>query len=90
MEQLFWAYNHTFLNLLPETKKKRLTDLIQASGAKGAIVLHNKSCKCDFVSARQVQLPQAELEIDMIDRSFANLTKIRRQIEQLMEAICTS
>ena len=85
--QLFSAYNYTFLNLTPETKRRRLTACIQRSGAVGAIVLHNKSCKCDFVSARQVGLPQVELEIDMIDRDFADLDRASRQIELLLESI---
>lgn len=88
-QKLFYAYNNTFLNLTQETKRKRLTECIKKSGASGAIVLHNKSCKCDFVSARDINIPQAELEIDMIDRSFVNLTKAAQQIELLMESVCT-
>lgn len=86
-QQMFSAYNYTFLNLTPETKRQRLTACIQKSGAVGAIVLHNKSCKCDFVSARQVGLPQVELEIDMIDRTFADTEKAIRQIELLVESL---
>lgn len=85
--QLFHAYNNTFLNLTPETKRQRLTACIQKSGAVGAIVLHNKSCKCDFVSARQVGLPQMEIEIDMIDRTFVDTEKAARQIELLLESL---
>ena len=89
-EKLFTAYNDTFLNLTRETKRARLAECIQKSGAKGAVVLHNKSCKCDFVSARQIELPQVELEIDMIDRAFINTDKARKQLEQLMEILCTA
>jgi benzoyl-CoA reductase/2-hydroxyglutaryl-CoA dehydratase subunit BcrC/BadD/HgdB len=86
-ERLYRAYNFTFLNLTQETKKSRLTACIRNSGAIGAITLRNKSCKCDFVSARSVGLPQAEIEIDMIDREFLNLAKAKRQIEQLLESL---
>lgn len=48
-----------------------MKSIIQKSGAKGAVTLHNKSCKCDFVSAKDISIPQAELEVDMIDRHFA-------------------
>ncbi len=66
-EKLFSAYNYTFLNLRQDRRDKKLYDFIRQSGAKYAVVLRNKSCKCDFVSARNVSLPQAELDIDMID-----------------------
>lgn len=89
MEQLFHAYNYTFLNLTQKTKDKRLAEGIRKSGAVGAITMHNKSCKCDFVSARNVGIPQAELEIDMIDRGFLDVAKARRQVELLKEGICT-
>lgn len=88
-QKLFYAYNNTFLNLTQETKRKKLTDCIQRSGTAGAIVLHNKSCKCDFVSACDINIPQAELEIDMIDRTFVNITKAAQQIELLIESVCT-
>lgn len=86
-EQLYHAYNFTFLNLSRETKLERLVKLIKNSGAVGAITLRNKSCKCDFVSARDVGLPQAELEIDMIDREFTDLHQVKRQIDQLLEGL---
>lgn len=86
-ESLFGAYNDTFLNLTQGTKDKLLAEQIRRSGAKGAIVLHNKSCKCDFVSATNVGLPQAELEIDMIDREFANLEKVKGQLSLLLESV---
>lgn len=89
-EALFSAYNYTFLNLKQESRDKKLSKLIKESGAKCAVVLHNKSCKCDFVSARNVDLPQAELEIDMIDRAYLNLDKARKQIELLKETVCTA
>lgn len=89
-EQLFHAYNFTFLNLAQETKSKRLTECICKSGAAGTVTLHNKSCKCDFVSARNIGLPQAELEIDMIDRGFCDKDKAKRQIETSKESICTT
>lgn len=88
-ESLFSAYNYTFLNLSQERRDKKLLSLIKESGAKCAIVLHNKSCKCDFVSARNVEIPQAELEIDMIDRSYLDMEKARKQIELLKEIACT-
>ena len=90
LEQLFCAYNNTFLNLTPETKCIRLTECIQQSGAVGTITLHNKSCKCDFVSARHISIPQAELEIDMIDRNFLDVSRAKRQIEVLLESVCTA
>ena len=88
-EQLFAAYNYTFLNLSQKTRTKRLSRLIKDSGAACAVTLHNKSCKCDFVSSRDIEIPQAELEIDMIDRNFLNPQKAKRQLEQLREALCT-
>lgn len=90
LEQLFCAYNNTFLNLTPETKRIRLTECIRQSGAVGAIALRNKSCKCDFVSAWHIGIPQAELEIDMIDRNFLDVSRAKRQIEVLLESICTA
>lgn len=89
LEQLFHAYNYTFLNLKPETKRARLAACIEQSEAVGAVSLHNKSCKCDFVSARHIDIPQAELEIDMIDRNFLNMERTKRQIDVLLESICT-
>ncbi len=85
LEQLFSAYNYTFLNLSQTTKDARLGGDILRSGAVGAVTLHNKSCKCDFVSARNIAIPQAELEIDMIDRTFLDLGKARRQMDILLE-----
>lgn len=89
MEKLFHAYNYTFLNLKPETKRVRLAACIERSGAVGAISLHNKSCKCDFVSARHIDIPQAELEIDMIDREYLDVGRAKRQIGVLLESLCT-
>ena len=89
-EKLFNAYNYTFLNLSQDSRDARLRRLIQESGAKGAVVLHNKSCKCDFVSARNIELPQAELDIDMIDRNYLDMDKAKKQIELLKETICTA
>jgi len=88
MEQLFQAYNYTFLNLRQKTKTELLSNNIRTSGAAGAITLHNKSCKCDFVSAKNVGIPQVELEIDMINREFLDLSKAKRQLEVLKESIC--
>jgi hypothetical protein len=76
-EMLFNAYNFTFLNLSQQTRNKRLKDVIDQSGAVCTVTLHNKSCKCDFVSARDIELPQAELEMDMIDRTFLDTEKDR-------------
>lgn len=84
--QLFSAYNYTFLNLTQKSRDQRLGSLIEASGAKCAVVLHNKSCKCDFVSARNISIPQAEIQIDMIDRSYMDMDKARAQIELLKES----
>lgn len=89
-EQLFTAYNYTFLNLSQDSRDKRLSEQIRRSGAKCAVVLHNKSCKCDFVSARNVAVPQAELDIDMIDRNYLDLEKAKNQIELLKETVCTA
>ena len=87
-ERLFTAYNFTFLNLGQKTRNARLSKLVEDSGAKCAVTLHNKSCKCDFVSARNLSIPQAELEIDMIDRKFLNLDKAKNQVELLKETVC--
>jgi len=88
-EKLFSAYNYTFLNLKQDNRDKRLADLVKRSGAKCAVVLHNKSCKCDFVSARNIALPQAELEIDMIDRNYLDMKRAMEQLELLKETVCT-
>lgn len=88
-EKLFSAYNFTFLNLSQKSRNERLSDLIKSSGAIGAIVLHNKSCKCDFVSARNIGIPQAELEIDMIDRTYLDADKARALINLLKEILCS-
>lgn len=87
-ESLFSAYNYTFLNLSQHSRDKRLSDLIKASGASCTTTLRNKSCKCDYVSARNVDLPQAELEIDMIDRDYLDTEKARSRIGLLKETIC--
>lgn len=89
LEKLFQAYNYTFLNLAQETRNRRLMEVIAESGAVCAVTLHNKSCKCDFVSAKNIPIPQAEIEIDMIDRTFADLDKAKRQIEILKDTLCT-
>ena len=88
-ENLFHAYNYTFLNLSQSSRDKRLKQIVRESGAKCAIVLHNKSCKCDFVSARNIELPQAELDIDMINRSYLDTDKAKKQIDLLKETVCT-
>lgn len=88
-EQLFHAYNYTFLNLTQETRTKRLSEWIEASGAVGAITAHNKSCKCDFVSAKNIRLPQMELDIDMIDRNYMDMESARASIEVFREMLCT-
>lgn len=87
LEKLFSAYNYTFLNLAQETRNARLGGLIKESGALCAVSLHNKSCKCDFVSAKDIEIPQAELEIDMIDREFLDVGRARAQIGTLKETI---
>lgn len=89
-ECLFNAYNYTFLNLSQSKRTERLIAQIKESGAKGAVVLHNKSCKCDFVSARDITIPQAEIEIDMIDRTFADEKAALEKINLLKETICLS
>ncbi len=88
-EALFNAYNYTFLNLSQKSRDERLSKELEKSGAKCAIVLHNKSCKCDFVSARNIGIPQVELEIDMIDRNYLDLDKARKQIDLLREYSCS-
>lgn len=88
-EKLFNAYNFTFLNLSQKSRNERLSILIRTSGAIGAIVLHNKSCKCDFVSARNIEIPQVELEIDMIDRTYLNIDKAGALINLLKEILCS-
>lgn len=87
MERLFQAYNYTFLNLTPATKRDRLGECIRRSGAMGAVSLHNKSCKCDFVSARNIGVPSVELEIDMIDREFLDVERAKERIAALLEII---
>ena len=87
-ERLFSAYNYTFLNLTQKSRDRKLSELIRSSGAKGAIVLHNKSCKCDFVSARNVSVPQIELDVDMIDRKYLDTEKAKKMIGLLKETIC--
>lgn len=87
-EKLFYAYNYTFLNLLQKTRNERLLKVIRNSGALCAVTLHNKSCKCDFVSAKNVGIPQIELEIDMIDRTFLDVEKAKKRMELLKEMIC--
>lgn len=88
-EQLFSAYNYTFLNLNQAGRDRRLSGLIRESGARCAVVLHNKSCKCDFVSARNVGIPQAEIEIDMIDRNYLNIDRAKAQLALLKETVCS-
>ena len=88
-EQLFSAYNYTFLNLSQAGRDRRLSGLIRESRARCAVVLHNKSCKCDFVSARNVGIPQAEIEIDMIDRNYLNIDRAKAQLALLKETVCS-
>ena len=87
-KKLFNAYNFTFLNLSQKTRNCRLKESINKAKAKGVIVLHNKSCKCDFVSAKNIELPQVEIEMDMIDRTIINEEEVRRKIALLKETIC--
>lgn len=86
-EILFNAYNYTFLNLKQSTRTEILTSSINASHAKAAISLHNKSCKCDFVSAKDIGVPQVELEIDMIDREYMDIQKAKQKIGVLKDII---
>lgn len=86
-EKLFSAYNYTFLNLCQEHRNKRLGELIEESGAVCCVTLRNKSCKCDFVSAKDISIPHAELEIDMIDRKFLDVKKAKNQIDILRESL---
>lgn len=88
-EKLFNAYNGTFLNLSQQTRNERLKKLVDESGAVCAVTLHNKSCKCDFVSAKNIDIPQIELEIDMIDRKFLDVEKAKRQVNLLKETLCS-
>ena len=86
-EQLFSAYNYTFLNLKQNTRNQKLSELIKKSGAECAVVLRNKSCKCDFTSAMNIKIPQAELEIDMIDRNFLDVNNAEKQIAILKDTL---
>ena len=86
-EQLYNAYNFTFLNLNQETRNNILIKNIEESGARCAITLHNKSCKCDFVSSKNLKLPQIELEIDMIDRYFLDIEKAKIKIDLLKDIV---
>ncbi len=88
-EKLFNAYNYTFLNLSQKSRNQKLNDIVNESGAKSAVVLHNKSCKCDFVSARDINIPKVELEIDMVDRTFLNIDNARNKVNLLKEILCT-
>jgi hypothetical protein len=88
-EMLFNAYNYTFLNLSQCTRNERLVKTIRESGAECTVTLHNKSCKCDFVSAKDIDIPQAEVDMDMIDRTFLNTEKARAQIRLLKDTVCT-
>lgn len=85
---LFSAYNYTFLNLSQQARNRRLKVLIDRSGAKGAVVLRNKSCKCDFVSAKNIGIPKAEIEIDMIDRTFLDEKTALDKINLMKEILC--
>lgn len=86
-DALFSAYNYTFLNLSQKNRNERLGKAIEESGAVCAVTLHNKSCKCDFVSAKNIEIPQAEIEIDMIDRNFLDVNKAKSQITLLKDAL---
>ena len=88
MEQLFNAYNYTFLNLSQTARNSILQKMVEESGAKGAVVIHNKSCKCDFVSAKGLSIPQAEIETDMIDRNSLDIKRAKTGIELLKDSIC--
>ena len=61
MEQLFTAYNYTFLNLSAKTKRARLQDCIARSGAKAAISLRNKSCNREYLD-----LERAGKQLDIL------------------------
>ncbi len=87
-ESLFQAYNYTFLNLKQKSRTDRLMECISKSKAVGTITLKNKSCKCDFVSAKNIGLPQVEIEIDMIDRNYADVEKAQSLMEIFKENIC--
>ena len=80
-ERLFNAYNYTFLNLSQETRNSRLQQVVRDSGAQFAVTVQNKSCKCDYVSARRLEIPQAEISADMIDRTFLDMEDAKRKIE---------
>jgi len=86
-DALFYAYNYTFLNLSQKSRNERLKKVIKESEAVCAVTLHNKSCKCDFVSAKDIEIPQAELDIDMIDRNFLDVNSSKKQIALLKDAL---
>lgn len=86
-KKLFNAYNYTFLNLSQDSRNKSLSAVIEKSGAVAAVTLRNKSCKCDYVSARNISVPQAEIEIDMIDRKFMDIEATKRSISILRDLL---
>ena len=88
-ECLFNAYNYTFLNLSQKTRNERLGELICDSGAKAAVTLRNKSCKCDFVSAKNIYIPQVEIDMDMIDRTILDEKAAMTRIDLIKETICS-
>ncbi len=87
-EKLYNAYNFTFLNLKQSSRDRKLAKLIAESGALCTVTAHNKSCKCDFVSAQNVSVPQAEIEIDMIDRNYLDVERARSKVELLKDIVC--
>lgn len=87
-ECLFNAYNDTFLNLSQKNRNERLGALIRESGAKAAVTLRNKSCKCDFVSAINMGIPQVEIDMDMIDRTILDEKAALDRIRLIKEMIC--
>ena len=88
-EKLYNAYNYTFLNLSQNTRNVLLKNAISQSGAVCSVSMHNKSCKCDFVSAKDINIAKTEIEMDMIDRSFSNIERVKSQIDLIKDTICT-
>lgn len=76
------------MNLSQKTRNSRLKSLIEESGAVCTITLHNKSCKCDYISARNIEVPQAEIEMDMVDREFLRIDGAELRIDILRENLC--
>ncbi|GHT55144.1 2-hydroxyglutaryl-CoA dehydratase [Spirochaetia bacterium] len=91
-EQLYNAYNFTFLNLTAKSKNKILLEDIHRSRAQALIINHNKSCKRDFSTFYNEYndysvLPYLAIESDMIDRNYLNKTAVQDRINTFLNII---